>query len=307
MSPFRYLAALSAALLCLLSLPARADLRVVASVPDLAALAKEVGGDKVRVIALALPTQDPHFVDAKPNLALELNRADLLLAIGLQLEIGWLPTLQNGARNPRILTGSPGYMEVSPFIRPLEVPPIAVDRSQGDVHPGGNPHFLYDPRNAVKVAQGLADRMASLDQKNADVYRANLARFIAEVDKSRAGWEQRLAGMKGVPVVAYHRTTAYLADWLGFTTIAYLEPKPGIPPNPAHVAQVLGQSRQQKARMVLQEDYYPNSTARLVSSKIPAPLVVMPAGTDVRGGQTYFQRMEELVKRLENGLKGQGT
>ncbi|HEX8824146.1 MAG TPA: metal ABC transporter substrate-binding protein [Archangium sp.] len=307
MSPFRFLAALSAALLCLLSLPAHADLRVVATVPDLAAIAKTIGGDKAQVIPLALPTQDPHFVDAKPNLALELNRADLLLAIGLQLEIGWLPTLQNGARNPRIVSGGQGYMEVSQFIRPLEIPPVSVDRSQGDVHPGGNPHFLYDPRNVVRVAQGITERMATLDAKNADTYRANLAKFTAEVEKARAGWEQRLAGLKGVPVVAYHRTTAYLADWLGFETIAYLEPKPGIPPNPAHVAQVLGQGRQRKARMVLQEDYYPNTTARLVSSKMPAPLVVMPAGTNVRGGQTYIQRMDELVQRLENGLKGQGT
>ncbi len=306
MSPSRFLAALSAALLCLLALPARADLRVVASTPDLAAVAKAVGGDKVQIISLALPTQDPHFVDAKPNLALELNRADLLLAIGLQLEIGWLPTLQNGARNPRIIAGGPGYLEVSQFIRPLEVP-TNTDRSQGDVHPGGNPHFLYDPRAMLLVARGIADRMASLDAKNADVYRANLAKFTADVEKARAGWEQRLAGLKGVPVVAYHRTTAYLADWLGFEPIAFLEPKPGIPPNPAHVAQVLRMGRQRKARMVLQEDYYPNTTARLVASKIPAPLVVMPAGTDVRGGQTYIQRMEELVKRLENGLKGQGT
>ena len=307
MSPFRFLAALSAALLCLLSLPARADLRVVTTTPDLAAVAKAVGGDKAQVLSLALPTQDPHFVDAKPNLALELNRADLLMAIGLQLEIGWLPALQNGARNPRILSGNPGYLEVSQFVRPLEIPAIAVDRSQGDVHPGGNPHFLYDPRLAVSVAKGIAERMAQLDAKNADVYRANLAKFSAEVDKARAGWEQRLAGLKGTPVVAYHRTTAYLADWLGFQTLAYLEPKPGIPPNPSHVAQVLGLARQRKARLLMQEDYYPNTTARLVASKIPAALVVIPAGTDIRAGQTYLQRMEELVKRLENGLKGQGT
>jgi zinc/manganese transport system substrate-binding protein len=307
MSPTRFLAALSAALLCLLSLPARADLKVVATVPDLAAIAKAVGGDHVQVTALALPTQDPHFVDAKPNLALELNRADLLIAIGLQLEIGWLPTLQNGARNPRILTGNPGFLDASQFIRPLEIPSASVDRSQGDVHPGGNPHFLYDPRNAVIVAKGIAERMASLDAKNADAYRANAAKFTADVEKARAGWEQRLAGLKGTPVVAYHKTTAYLADWLGFQTIAYLEPKPGIPPNPSHVAQVLGLGRQRKAKLVLQEDYYPNTTAQLVASKIPATLVVMPAGTDVRGGQTYLQRMDELVRRLENGLKGQGT
>ena len=275
--------------------------------PDLAALAKAVGGEHVQVDALALPTQDPHFVDARPSLALELNRADLLIAIGLELEMGWLPTLQNGARNPRILAGSPGYLEAAQFVRTLEVPPPPVDRSQGDVHAGGNPHFLYDPRAALAVAQGITERMASLDPKNAADYRANLAKFIAELEKARTGWEQRLAGLKGAPVVAYHRTTAYLADWLGFEPITYLEPKPGIPPNPAHVAQVLGQARQRKARFILQEDYYPATTSKLVASKIPAPLVLFTSGTNFRGGQTYLQRMEELVTELENGLKGQGT
>ncbi|WP_375766009.1 metal ABC transporter substrate-binding protein [Archangium gephyra] len=306
MSPFRYLAALSAALCVLLALPARADLKVVASVPDLAALAKAVGGDKVQVTSLALSTQDPHFVDAKPNLALDLNRADLLIAIGLELEVGWLPTLQNGSRNARILSGSPGYLEVSQFVRTLEVPSTAVDRSHGDVHAGGNPHFLYDPRAGLMVAKGIADRMSTLDAKNADTYRANLAKLTTELEKAIPGWQQRLAGLKGAPVVGYHRTTAYLVDWLGFDTIAFLEPKPGIPPNPAHVAQVLGLARQKKARMVLQEEYYPTTTSKLVASKVPAPLVVIPGGTDFRAGQTYTQHIEELVTRLENGLKGKG-
>lgn len=308
MSLFRFLLALNAVLLGLLSLPAHADLKVVATVPDLAALARAVGGEHVKVTSLALPTQDPHFVDARPSLALEVNRADLLLAIGLELEVGWLPALQNGARNPRILTGSPGYLEAAAFVRPLlEVPTTRVDRSQGDVHSGGNPHFLYDPRAALTVARGISERLASLDPKHAEDYRANLEKFSAELEKARAGWEQRLAGLKGAPVVAYHRTTAYLADWLGFETIAHLEPKPGIPPNPAHVAQVLGQARQRKARFLLQEDYYPTNASKLVAGKVPAPLVVFPSGTDFRGGQTYLQHMEDLVMRLAKGLEGKGT
>jgi zinc/manganese transport system substrate-binding protein len=307
MSPFRFLAALSAALLCLLSLPAHANLKVVATVPDLAALAKAVGGEHVDVTAMSLHTQDPHFVDAKPNLALAVNRADLLLAVGMELEVGWLPALQNGARNPRILPGNPGYLEASGFVRPLDVPTGKVDRGQGDVHPGGNPHFLYDPRAALEVARGLAERMASLDPKNAEAYKANLAKFTAELEKARAGWEQRLAGLKGVPVIAYHKTTSYLADWLGFEPITFLEPKPGIPPNPAHVARVLGLGRQRKVQLVLQEEYYPDSTSRLVANKIPASLVLIPAGTDFRSGQTYLQHMEDLVTRLEKGLKARGS
>jgi zinc/manganese transport system substrate-binding protein len=299
--------ALLASLLCLLSLPARADLKVVATVPDLAALAKAVGGDKVSVQSLAVSTQDPHFVDARPSLMLDLNKADLLLAVGLQLEVGWLPSLQTGARNEKILSGGTGFLDCSQFVKLLEVPPVPQDRSHGDVHPGGNPHYLYDPRAAVPVARGIAARMAQLDPKNAQAYQANLARFTQELEAARKGWEQRLAGLKGTPVVAFHKSLPYLADWVGFDTVAFLEPKPGIPPNPSHVAEVLGIARSRKARMLVQEEYYPTNTSRLVAEKIPAPLVVLPGGTDFRGGQTYVQRIEELVKRLQQGLQGKGT
>ncbi|CAM4305257.1 metal ABC transporter substrate-binding protein [Corallococcus exiguus] len=306
MRSLRLFAALCAAVVSLTAVPARADLKVVATLPDLAALAKTVGGDKVDVIALALPTQDPHFVDAKPNLALALNRADLLIAAGLDLEIGWLPTLQMGARNNRILTGNAGYLDASRFVSLQEIPAGQVDRSQGDVHPGGNPHYLYDPRQALKVAAAIEARMSQLDEKNAATYKANLAKFTQELQAAQTGWEKRLAGFKGVPVIAYHRTTAYLQDWLGFKTIAFLEPKPGIPPNPSHVAQVLAQGKANKVKLVLKEDYYPDNIAKLVASKIPAALVTLPGGTDFRSSQTYVQRLELMVGRLEQGLAGKG-
>lgn len=299
-------AALCAAVVCFAATPARADLKVVTSLPDLAAVAKAVGGDKVEVLALALPTQDPHFVDAKPNLALALNRADLLITAGLDLEIGWLPTLQVGARNSRIQTGNTGFLDASQFVRLQEVPVTAVDRSQGDVHPGGNPHYLYDPRQGLAVARGIEARMSQLDAKNAATYKANLAKLTQDVEAALPGWEKRLAGLKGAPVIAYHRTTAYLQNWLGFTTIAFLEPKPGIPPNPSHVAQVMAQGKARKAKLMVKEDYYPEGTAKLVASKLPAPLVVIPGGTDFRNGQTYVQRIELLVSRLEQGLAGKG-
>jgi zinc/manganese transport system substrate-binding protein len=300
------LVALIAALFILLALPARADLNVVTTVSDLGAITKAIGGDKTSVSVLALPSQDPHFVDAKPNLALALNRADLLIAVGLDLEIGWLPTLQLGARNVKLQSGNPGYLDASQFVKVLETPVVRVDRSQGDVHPGGNPHYLHDPRMAVAVARGIQGRMAQLDPKNAATYQANLEKFVAEVEAARAGWEKRLAAMKGVPLISYHNTTAYLQDWLGFKTIGYLEPKPGIPPNPSHVAQMLMQGRQQKARFVVQEEYYPDSTSKLVSSKIPAALVIFPSGAKFREDETYVQRMERLVERLEKALAAKG-
>lgn len=301
-----HLSVLIAALFSLFALPARADLNVVTTVSDLGAITKSIGGDKTSVSVLALPSQDPHFVDAKPNLALALNKADLLIAIGLDLEIGWLPTLQLGARNVKLQTGNPGYLDASQFVKVLETPVVRVDRSQGDVHPGGNPHYLHDPRATVAVARGIQARMAQLDPKNAATYQANLEKFVAEVEAARAGWEKRLAGLKGVPLISYHNTTAYLADWLGFKTIGYLEPKPGIPPNPSHVAQTLMQGRQQKVKLVVQEEYYPDSTSKLVSSKIPATLVIFPSGAKFRENETYVQRMERLVQRLEQALAAKG-
>jgi zinc/manganese transport system substrate-binding protein len=296
---------LLAVLLSLLPSTSRAAVKVVATVPDLAALARAVGGEHVSVQSLAVPTQDPHFVDARPNLVLELNRADLLLTVGLGLESGWLPGLQTGARNAKILTGAPGHLDCSQLVRLLDAP-AALDRSQGDVHAGGNPHYLYDPRAALLVAKGIAARLAQLDPANASAYSANLARFSTELEAARAGWEKRLAALKGAPVVAFHKSLTYLADWLGFRPVAYLEPKPGIPPNPAHVARVLALARAQKAKLLIQENYYPTNTSRLVAQKTPLALVVLPGGSDVRAGQTYVQRIEDVVKKLEQGLQGKG-
>ena len=300
----RRFAALAAAAV-LTALPASAaEVRVVASLPDLAALARAVGGERAQVISLAVPTQDPHFVDARPSLMVELNKADLLVVAGLSLETGWLPTLQTGARNPRILTGARGYLDASTVVSKLEVSQAPQDRSQGDIHPGGNPHFLLDPREALKVARALSERLSELDPKGAAAYAQNLARFTQELGAARAGWEKRLAGLKGMPVITYHKSLVYLADWLGFEQVGFVEPKPGIPPNPAHVAKLLGTGRARKVRLVLQEEYYRANESRLLSERLPAKLVLLPGGADVRQGEGYVQRMERTVKLLEGGLGG---
>ncbi|RMH43144.1 MAG: zinc ABC transporter substrate-binding protein [Deltaproteobacteria bacterium] len=282
---------------------ARADLDVVATVPDLAALAKEVGGARVRVRTLALPTQDPHYVDAKPSLALALNRADLLLAVGLDLEIGWLPTLQTGARNPRIQVGADGFLDCSQFVTPLDVPVGPVDRSKGDIHPRGNPHYLTDPRAAEAVARGIAARMAQLDPDGAADYRANLAAFTRRLAAARRGWEARAAKWSGRSVVPYHNSFHYLTDWLRLSVVAYLEPKPGVKPSPGHVAKVIALGRRQRVRAVLLEDYYPAATAKLAAAKMGAKLIVVPGGAHVDDGQTYIQRMDQVVGLLEEALR----
>ena len=297
----RHFLTLAATLLMLAGFAARdahAAVNVVATVPDLAAIAREVGGKNVSVTALALPTQDPHFVDAKPSLALSIMRADLLIAVGMDLEIGWLPTLQVGSRNAKVQVGGAGFLDCATLVRALEVPQTKVDRAKGDIHPGGNPHYLYDPRQAAIVAAGIAARLAQIDPAHDAEYQANLKAFTAKLDAARARWEKRLAGVRGKPVITYHRSWVYLVDWLGLVDAAELEPKPGIPPTSAHVAEVLVLGRKAGAKVILQESYYPDSTSKLLAGKLPAQLVRLPGGADFRSGQGYVERMDQLVEAL---------
>jgi zinc/manganese transport system substrate-binding protein len=277
-------------------------LRVVATVPDLAAVAQEIGGKAVAAEALAKPTQDPHFVDAKPSLALALNRADLLLVAGLDLEIGWVSTLLVGARNSKIQRGSAGFLDTSTLVQVRDVASGPVDRSHGDIHPSGNPHYMSDPREAASVAKGIARKLAELDPGNRPAYEAGAAAFVAKLEAARKGWEQRLAPLRGARIVSYHRTLSYLCGWLGLEEVAYLEPKPGIPPNPRHVAALLAHAKDKKVRAVLQEAYYPDNTSKLVAAGIPAPLVTLPGGTDVAKGQSYVDHMGQIVAALARAL-----
>jgi zinc/manganese transport system substrate-binding protein len=292
-------AAVAAALLALGGgRPAWAQLRVAASVPDLAALAREVGGPAVKVESLSLPTQDPHFVDAKPSLALVLNRSDLLLQVGLELEIGWLPTLLVGARNPRIQPGAPGHLDCSQFVHRLDVPAGPVDRSHGDIHPGGNPHYLYDPRAAEAVAKGIAARLIELVPAQAALFARNRDALVGRLQAARARWEKRLQALRGAPIVTYHKTFSYLADWLGLQQVGFLEPKPGIPPNPRHVASLLVLAQARKVRLVLQESHYPDATSKLVAARIPASLVRVPSATNFPGGESYVQHLDVVLEKI---------
>lgn len=282
---------------------AHAKVDVVATVPDLAALAREIGGDRVAITSLSLPTQDPHFVDARPSLVLKLNRAELLITVGLDLEVGWLPVLQTGARNPRVQIGGKGYLDCSTVITRMDVPAQAVDRSMGDIHPGGNPHYLFDPRQAARCAQAIGARLADLDPAGAKVYAANTKAFVERLDKARAGWEKRMAPFKGHRVITFHRSWTYLLDWLGLVSIGELEPKPGIPPTSRHVAALLGVAKTRGAKCVLQEAYYPDKTARLVAQKLGGQVVSLAAGADVARGETYVAHVDQMIGALEKALR----
>ncbi len=294
----RWFAVLIATLALALPGAAHAALSVVTTTSDLAAIAKEVGGADVQVTSLALHTQDPHFVDAKPHLALKLAKADLLIAIGLELELGWLPTLQTGSRNGKIQPGADGYLDCSTLVRVLEVPTEKVDRSQGDVHPSGNPHYMLDPRQAARVSKGIADRLTQLDPAHADSYRKNALAFIKRLGKATKGWEAALAKAKGAKVIAYHKTIVYFADWLGLEVVEYVEPRPGIPPNPHHVTHVIDVAKSRGVKAILHEVYYPAKNSELIAKQTGATLVKIPGGPDLKGGKTYVQHLDAVVKQL---------
>jgi zinc/manganese transport system substrate-binding protein len=282
---------------------ARAKVKVAATVPDLAAIARAVGGDRAEVFSLTLPTQDPHFVDARPHLALQLSKADLLLLVGLELEVGWLPVLLTGARNPAIQNGTDGYLDCSTVAALKEVPRAKIDRSQGDIHPGGNPHYLVDPGNSRRIAAAVAQRLGKLDPAGAKAYAANARAFGDALAKAEARWQEQLKPYRGMAVVAYHKSWIYFTDTMGLRIAEHLEPKPGIPPNAAHILRVIQTMRAQKTRVLLQEEYYPDRTAKLVCDKTGARLLILAGGTRVRDGESYLQRMDAMVQKLLHALQ----
>jgi zinc/manganese transport system substrate-binding protein len=290
---------LSLMALGLWSRAAEAKVHVVTSIETFADLARQVGGDRVEVKALSHGYMDPHFVEPKPNLVIDLNRADLLVHVGLELEIGWLPPLVLGSRNSKIQPGLPGNLDASVEIPVLDVPAVKVDRSMGDIHPQGNPHYWIPPGNAVIVAREIAERLQAIDPAGREVYAANLGRFRAEVARRRADWEKRAAVVRDTKVVTYHKSWSYVSAWLGLREAGYIEPKPGIPAPPSHIAELIGLMRREGIKVILMESFYPRNTVDLVGSKAGARALIMPSDVGAAPGITdYFALVDAIVQKL---------
>jgi len=282
-----------------------AKLNVVVTTPDFASIAEAIGSPEVSITTLAKPTEDPHFVDAKPSFIARLNRADALIEGGADLEIGWLPALLDQARNQRLVVGAPGHIACNQGIELLEVP-ATLDRSKGDIHAAGNPHFLTDPANARIVAQHIAEAFSALDPKSATVFQANLKKFTAQLDSKLAEWDKLLAPYKGQRVVAYHDSWPYLAHRFNLKIDLFLEPKPGIPPTPVHLAEVILQMRTEHIRPILVEPYQNRKTAQTVAAETGATVVdasQFPGG--VKGTESgYLELMDYDVNALAKALAG---
>ena len=298
-------AALGLGAISFISSQATGQLRVVATTPDLASVAREIGGDKVNVAALAKPTEDPHFVDAKPSFIVTLNRADALVEGGAELELGWLPPLLENSRNSKIAAGAPGRVVASEGIRLLEIP-TSFDRSKGDIHSLGNPHFMIDPADAKIVARNIATHFAAVDPKNASAYNANLAKFNSRMDAKLADWQKQLAPYRGAKIVTYHRDFVYFAQRFGLSIVDELEPKPGIAPSPAHLAQVIGEMRANNVKVILVQPFQNRKTAETVARQTGAAVVDAPQQPGAaRNTSSYFDNMDNLVRSIAAALGGQ--
>jgi zinc/manganese transport system substrate-binding protein len=271
--------------------------KVVTTVQTFRVLATEIGGDHVEATALVGEAVDPHKVDPRPSYAVLLNRADLLVHVGLDLEKGWLPPLVEQSRNPKIQTGQPGNFNASTV--GIDVLDVATNTSRalGDIHPLGNPHYWLAPDNALRIARGLADRLKAVDPGNAAAYDQGYGKFAAQLATKKTEWAEKTKALRGVKVITYHKSWSYLTKWLGLVEIGYIEPKPGVPADPAHLIRLVEEAKRQGAKFCLVESYYPRNTAQRVVDL--AKLKLLPLASDAGGKlQSYTTLIDALLAAL---------
>ncbi len=279
----------------LLWVGADATVHVVATTTDLGDIARTIGGSRVRVETICKGAQDPHYVQARPSYMVKLSRADLLVSVGLELEVGWLPLLVQGSRNPDINPGRSGYLDASTAIIPIDLPQGQIDRSHGDVHPFGNPHYWLDPENAKSIAGVIADRLSSLDPEGAHSYRQNLQAFGERMDKSLGEWAEMMAPYRGTKVVSYHRTFNYFLSRFGLVAVGFIEERPGIPPAAAHLARLIQRMQSDSVHVIFHEPYFSRATSDLVGRRTGARVLVLPTSV---GGTSSVESYDQLIDHL---------
>ncbi len=302
-------AALSAlAALCLAPMVrAQGPLILVTSTEDLASIAAEVGGDRVAVEAIARGYQDPHFVEPKPSFILKLQRADILIVVGRELEVGWLPPLVQQSRNRRIQPGSTGYLDVSLQARILDIPRGEITRAMGDVHPLGNPHYWLDPENGKIIATSIAARLSEIRPSDKTLFTERAADFLRRLDAAGKRWQAMMAPYKGEKVVTYHRSYTNFAERFGLDVVGYVEPRPGIPPSPQHTLGLITEMKRQNVRLVLVEPYFDLKTPRAIGRASGAQVLVLPPSVGGAKEITdYFKLFDHNVGRLVSALRQPG-
>lgn len=294
--------------LCLTSLAlahsAQAQLKVVATTEDLASLAREVGGDKVAVTALAKGYQDPHFVDPKPSFILAVSRADLLIVVGRELEIGWLQPLITSSRNAKIQAGANGYLDASQNVRILEIPTGQITRAMGDVHPSGNPHYWLEPGNGRRMAQTIKEKLAQLAPANRAYFDQRYADFDKRLAAAEKRWDALMAPYRGTKVVTYHRSWPNFMDRWGLNVIGYVEPKPGIPPTTSHTVDLIAEMKRQGAKLIVVEPYFDDKTPKSIAAQVGGQVLKLaPSVGGTKEATDYIQLFEYDVNTIAAALK----
>ncbi len=280
-----------------------AKLNVVTTTPDLAAIARAITGDLAEVRSLGRPNEDPHFVEPRPSYVVVLNRADLLVETGMELETGWLPALVRQTRNAPIRAGAAGRVVAGAGIRALDIPAGRVDRSMGDVHPLGNPHYLMDPGRALTAAGNIARGLAAVAPAHQDRFAANLAAFEQATNRRLAEFQRQCSRCQGQKVVTFHASFSYFAERFGLKVINTIEPKPGIPPSPAHLARLIRQMKEESVRLVMTEPWHRRSVPRVLLQETGARLVVMPVHPAKRDGGDYLASIEAMVTAVAEAME----
>lgn len=285
-------------------LPAHATLKIFATVPEWGALAQEIGGEQVKVYTATNGLQNPHRIDAKPSLIAQARSAQLVLATGAELEVGWLPVVIRESGNARIQPGQPGFFEAARYVTMLEIPAV-LDRAHGDVHAGGNPHIQTDPRNLLKIGEALSARMAEIDPANAAAYQTGFKVFADKLRSAIARWEKEAAPLRGVPILVQHRAFPYLQNWLGLKEIGSLEPKPGVEASSAYLAEIMAQQAVQAAKMVIRPAYQYDAPSLWIAERAKIPAVTLPftiGGTPE--AKDLFSLYEDTLRRLLKAQQG---
>ena len=281
-----------------------AEMNVVTTTSDLASIAKEIGGSLIKVKALVKGYQDPHYIQPKPSYMVKMNRADLLIYQGLELEIGWLSVLIDGARNPNIRLGQRGHLDASKNISKLEVAGGKVDRSMGDIHPYGNPHYHLNPENGLIIAKSIYDKLSELDAGNSHLYKSNLSRFQEKLKEKISAWKNRMNAYRGTQIVSYHKLWSYFARYFNLVVVDTVEAKPGIPPSTKHLSKLTALMNRQKVKVILQANFYESTFANLVAEKTGSIVVRLPAfvgGTS--DAKDYFSLFDTIIEELHKVLQ----
>jgi len=291
-----------------LAAPARAAVNVMASTEDLADLARQVGGDKVKVEAIARGYQDPHFVEAKPSFILKLAKADLLVVVGRELEIGWLPPLIQQSRNAKVQPGAEGYLDASLTAKILEIPTGQITRAMGDVHPQGNPHYWLDPGNGRRVAKAIVDKLSKMDAADAAYFQSRYADFDKRLAEAEKRWDAQMAPYKGLKIVTYHRSWPNFTDRFGLEVIGYVEPRPGIPPSPSHTLDLIQEMKAQKVGIIVVEPYFDLKTPNAIARETGAKVVVLAPSVGAEAAITdYLKLFDYDVNLVVSAIKGTGS